>query len=46
MTTEAMEKSLQAHMPNHLVYYEWEQHEAAIIADCEKKGSSYVVVVV
>lgn len=42
-TTEALETALQKAMPNHLVWYEWEQHEKAIIADCEKKGASIYI---
>ncbi len=33
-----MEKALVSNMPNHLVWYEWEAHEAEIVAECEKKG--------
>jgi hypothetical protein len=36
-----MEKALKLHLPNHLVYYEWQNDEAKIIADCEAKGTPF-----
>lgn len=37
-TNEALDKALQANMPNHLIRYEWQSREAEIIADAKAKG--------